>query len=144
LIVTLLKLLQEIPLFTPIIREMAGVPWTKNPEIAEKIDPTPLLKIAYLYRERLRRHESVLQRNQDQLALQVQETDAQVYHIMMILNNREKTFSRFLETFSKIVELTKNLSACHYTLNKTIEAIESLNNTLSPDSRLEPFVWTTG
>lgn len=81
---------------------------------------------------------------QDNLALQIQETDAQVYHIMMILNNREKTFSRFLETFSKIADLTKSLSACHYTLNKTIEAIENLNNTLAVDVRLEPFTWITG
>lgn len=137
-------ILQDIPPFTPIIREKPGVPWTKNPEISEKIDPSSLLKIAFLYQQRLGRHERTLKAKQDQLSLQIQETDAQVYHITMILNNREKTFSRYLETFSKISDLTKNLSACHYSLNKTIEAIETLNNMLAVDDRLEPFVWTTG
>lgn len=136
--------LQEIPPFTPIIRDRPGVSWTKNAEITEKIDPMPLLNIVFLYRERIWTHEQILKTKQDQLSLLIQESDAEVYHIMMILNNREKTFSRFIETFSKISDLTKNLSACHYTLNKTIEAIETLNNMLPVDEMLEPFVWTTG
>jgi hypothetical protein len=71
-------------------------------------------------------------------------SDAKVRHIMNTLLEREKTYTSFVEKFSSVNDLTNSLSSCHYNLNKTIEALEKLNNFLHIDDRLEPFVWTTG
>ena len=41
-------------------------------------------------------------------------------------------------------EMSKILSRCHMLLNENIEQLETLNNMLPVEERLEPFVWTTG
>lgn len=60
------------------------------------------------------------------------------------LGERQKQVTKAAEQISKITELSRQLSRCHSQLNVTLELMEDLNNSLPADSRLEPFVWTTG
>lgn len=57
---------------------------------------------------------------------------------------KQKRFARYAEKLSKVQELSHQLNRCHMLLNQTLESIETLNNYLDIDNRLEPFVWTTG
>lgn len=57
---------------------------------------------------------------------------------------RQKKFLKFAEKLNKVRELSNQLNKCHTLLNQTLENIETLNNALPIEERLEPFVWTTG
>ena len=42
-----------------------------------------------------------------------------------------------------MAEMSQSVAKCHLLLNENIEQMETLNNMLPADLRLEPFVWTT-
>lgn len=64
--------------------------------------------------------------------------------LVTTLGERQKKVSKQAEKLSKVTELSHQLNKCHIQLNQTLELMENLNNSLPMDSRLEPFVWTTG
>ncbi|CAL8116020.1 unnamed protein product [Orchesella dallaii] len=136
--------LMEIPPFTPIIRGSLKIPWTKDPEISEKIEVTPVFRMIRLYAEVLHHHAETVASEQKRLSGQVKELDVQVDSMMAVLQSRQKSFAKYAERLNRINELTNGLSACHCVLNRALESIEVLNNMLAPEDRLEPFVWTTG
>lgn len=70
--------------------------------------------------------------------------DAEVAKFMQLMSDRQKTFAKYAEKLSKVNDLTHQLNKCHLALNQSLETLETLNNALSVDERLEPFVWTTG
>lgn len=57
---------------------------------------------------------------------------------------KQKKFAKYAEKFGKVHELSHQLNRCHMLLNQVIESMETLNNQLDIEDRLEPFVWTTG
>lgn len=57
---------------------------------------------------------------------------------------KQKKFAKYAEKLSKVQDLSHQLNRCHMLLNQTLESMETLNNYLDIDERLEPFVWTTG
>lgn len=63
---------------------------------------------------------------------------------MNAVTEKQKRFAKYAEKLSKVQELSHQLNRCHMVLNQTLESIETLNNHLDIDNRLEPFVWTTG
>lgn len=56
----------------------------------------------------------------------------------------KKKFAKYAEKLSKIHELSSQLNKCHMLLNEVLESMETLNNHLDVEDRLEPFIWTTG
>lgn len=58
--------------------------------------------------------------------------------------DKQKKFAKYAEKLAKVQELSHYLNKCHMLLNQTLESMETLNNCLDIDDRLEPFVWTTG
>lgn len=63
---------------------------------------------------------------------------------MNTASEKQKRFARYAEKLSKVQELSRQLNRCHMLLNQTLESMETLNNYLDIEDRLEPFVWTTG
>jgi hypothetical protein len=59
------------------------------------------------------------------------------------MQERQKQFASFAETFTKVRQISQQLSRCNSLLNQNIELMEALNNTLDIEDRMEPFVWTT-
>lgn len=70
--------------------------------------------------------------------------DFETQRLVTSLTERQKKFSKFAEKFQKVRDVSNQLNKCHILLNQTLENIETLNNALPMDERLEPFVWTTG
>lgn len=97
-----------------------------------------------LYAEVLHDRAESVAVEQRQLTGQVRELDDHIDSMMAVLQSRQKCFAKYAERLNRIHELTNGLSACHCILNKALESIEVLNNMLTPEDRLEPFVWTTG
>lgn len=70
--------------------------------------------------------------------------DFETQRLVTALTERQKKFSKFVEKLQKVRDVSNQLNKCHILLNQTLENIETLNNALPMDERLEPFVWTTG
>lgn len=64
--------------------------------------------------------------------------------IISIAIERQKKYAKYAEKLQKVHELSHYLNKCHMLLNQTLESMETLNNMLDIEDRLEPFVWTTG
>jgi hypothetical protein len=73
-----------------------------------------------------------------------QQIDNEVTKFMQLMTERQKTFAKYAERLSKVNDLSNQLNRCHLLLNQSLDTLETLNNALPADERLEPFVWTTG
>ena len=135
---------QEIPPFAPIIRGSLKTPWTKDPEITEKIEPNSLIRIGIFYEERMTRHAKAVEREQAALGHRIEEVECSLRTVMKSYGDRQRKFAKYVERLNRISDLSNGLTKCHQTLNQALESIEVLNNLLPTEERLEPFVWTTG
>lgn len=72
------------------------------------------------------------------------QVDSDITKMVATTTEKQKKFAKYAEKFSKVNELSHQLNRCHMLLNQIIESMETLNNQLDVNDRLEPFVWTTG
>nr|XP_022904056.1 BLOC-1-related complex subunit 5 [Onthophagus taurus] len=136
--------LQSIPMFLPIMRATLNLPAARDPEVLERLDPIPLTKLCLRYQDHLNSCATLVSTEQNQITQRIKETDAEIQGIMSVATDRQKKYSRYAERLMKIQELSHQLNRCHMILNQTLESIETLNDYLDIEDRLEPFVWTTG
>lgn len=64
--------------------------------------------------------------------------------MVAVATDRQKKYAKYADKLSRVQELSHQLNRCHMLLNQTLESMETLNNYLDIEDRLEPFVWTTG
>lgn len=64
--------------------------------------------------------------------------------MVAIATERQKKYAKYADKLSRVQELSHQLNRFHMLLNQTLESMETLNNYLDIEDRLEPFVWTTG
>jgi BLOC-1 related complex subunit 5 len=82
---------------------------------------------------------------QDQSVIntKVKEVDQDIGRLLTKMTERQKQCAAYAEAFSRVRQISQQLSRCNTLLNQNIELMESMNNKLDVDDRLEPFVWTT-
>ncbi|KRT82180.1 hypothetical protein AMK59_3633 [Oryctes borbonicus] len=136
--------LASIPMFLPIMRATLNLPAARDPEVLERLDPAPLMKLCLRYQTHLYVCSNLVATEQNQLSQKIRETDVEITKIIAFACDRQKRFAKYAERLMKVQELSHQLNRCHMFLNQTLESIESLNNSLDIEDRLEPFVWTTG
>lgn len=136
--------LQSIPMFLPIMRATLSLPAARDPEVLERLDPTPFRNLCLRYQHHLTSAANLVATEQNQLTQKVREVDADISRIVATTTERQKRFAKYAERLSKVQELSHQLNRCHMLLNQTLESMETLNNYLDIEDRLEPFVWTTG
>lgn len=73
----------------------------------------------------------------------IKEVDQDIGKLLNKMTERQKQFSTYAEAFARVRQISQQLSRCNSLLNQNIELMESLNNVLDVEDRLEPFVWTT-
>ena len=73
----------------------------------------------------------------------IKEDDQDVGKLFNKLTERQQQFSTYADAISRVRQISQQLSRCNSLLNQNIELMESLNNVLDVENRLEPFVWTT-
>ncbi|XP_015590662.1 BLOC-1-related complex subunit 5 [Cephus cinctus] len=134
--------LQSIPMFLPIMRGTLNLPpGIRDPEVLERLDPIGLFNLCARYQHHLNTNAQMITGEQSALCTNI---DAEIIKILNLAVERQKRFSKFAEQLNKVHELSRQLTKCHVQLNQTLESIETLNNLLPVEDRLEPFVWTTG
>lgn len=136
--------LASIPMFLPIMRATLNLPAARDPEVLERLDPAPLTKLCLRYQTHLHTCSNLVATEQNLLTQKIRETDIEITKIVAAACDRQKRFAKYAERLMKVQELSHQLNRCHMFLNQTLESIESLNNCLDIEDRLEPFVWTTG
>lgn len=73
----------------------------------------------------------------------IKEVDQDITKLISKMTERQKQLSTYADAFSRVRHISQQLSRCNSLLNQNIELMESLNNALDVEDRLEPFVWTT-
>ncbi|KAK9707800.1 tumor suppressor protein [Popillia japonica] len=136
--------LASIPMFLPIMRATLNLPAARDPEVLERLDPAPLTKLCLRYQTHLHTCSNLVATEQNLLIQKIRETDVEITKIVAIACDKQKRFAKYAERLMKVQELSHQLNRCHMFLNQTLESIESLNQCLDIEDRLEPFVWTTG
>ena len=63
---------------------------------------------------------------------------------MSTFTERQKSYAKYADKFSKINDIVKQVEKCNVTLKETIKKIQQANDGLPDDLKLEPFAWTTG
>ncbi|XP_059482638.1 BLOC-1-related complex subunit 5 [Neocloeon triangulifer] len=136
--------LRHTPMFLPIMRGTLNLPAARDPEVLERLDPGGLVGLGSRYQQHLARCSDMVATEQNQLAARIKEVDTGLNRLMGNLTERQKRFAKLAEKIGKVHEVSGQLNRCHSLLNHLIESMETLNNSLPIDDRLEPFVWTTG
>ena len=87
----------------------------------------------------------VVSTDQAEICKRIREVDSNTLAVTANMREKQHKHSQQAEKLKISVSLMKkNLSKCHMLLNENLERLETLNNMLPKDDRLEPFVWTTG
>ncbi|XP_011165270.1 BLOC-1-related complex subunit 5 [Solenopsis invicta] len=134
--------LQSIPMFLPIMRGTLNLPpGVRDPEVLERLDPVGLFNLCARYQHHLNTNAQTIAMEQAALCTSMEVEFGKVLNLAI---DRQKRFARFAEQMNKVHELSRQLTRCHSLLNQTLESLETLNNLLPVEERLEPFVWTTG
>lgn len=82
--------------------------------------------------------------DQQEINCTIKDIDKVIQEQHLQLVEKQKQYSQYAETFSKVRQISQMLSRCNMLLNENIESMETLNNFLPVEHRLEPFVWKTG
>lgn len=135
--------LQSVPMFLPVMRGTLTLPANRDPEVLERLQPTHLINMC----SRLQSHFNTcavhVSSEQQQITNRIKEVDQEVSSALAQLVQKQKLYTSYAETFSKVRQISQQLTRCNDILNQNIESMEYLNNLLSVDDRLEPFVWKT-
>lgn len=131
-------------MFLPIMRATLNLPAARDPEVLERLDPVPMQKLCLRYQSHLHNCANLVATEQNALTQKIRETDGEIGRLFQAATEKQKKFARYAEKLSKVQELSHQLNRCHMMLNQTLESLETLNNCLDIEDRLEAFVWTTG
>uniref|UniRef100_A0A182W4S4 BLOC-1-related complex subunit 5 n=1 Tax=Anopheles minimus TaxID=112268 RepID=A0A182W4S4_9DIPT len=135
--------LQSVPMFLPVMRGTLTLPANRDPEVLERLQPTHLINMC----SRLQSHFNTcaihVSSEQQQITNRIKEVDQEVSSALAQLVQKQKLYTTYAETFSKVRQISQQLTRCNDILNQNIESMEYLNNLLCVEDRLEPFVWKT-
>lgn len=82
-------------------------------------------------------------KDQNVINKKIKDLDQDINLFSSKMVERQKQFATYVDAFSRIRQISQQLSRCNSILNKNLELCETLNNKLDVEDRLEPFVWTT-
>lgn len=86
---------------------------------------------------------TVVAEDQKQINAKIKEIDKVASEQYNRLVEKQKAYTFYAESFSKVRQISQTLARCNQLLNENIESMEALNNMLPLEHRLEPFVWHT-
>lgn len=153
--------MQSIPQFLPVMRGTLSLPANRDPEVLERLQPVHLTNICNRMQSHLNACSSKIASDQAVITAKIKEViygyvtfgynlnhfvfqvDNETTKVLALMVEKQKYYSSCAEQFSKVRQISQQLSRCNTLLNQNIESMEMLNNMLSIDERLEPFVWKT-
>lgn len=125
------------------MRGTLSLPANRDPEVLERLQPVHLANIANRMQSHLHVCSSKITSDQAIITAKIKEVDQEATKVLTLMTEKQKLYATYAEQFSKIRHISQQLSRCNTLLNQNIESMETLNNLLELDNRLEPFVWQT-
>ncbi|CRK92434.1 CLUMA_CG006001, isoform A [Clunio marinus] len=135
--------LQSIPMFLPVMRGTLSLPAMRDPEVLERLQPNHVLNMCTRLQCHYNLSATKIAQDQNVINTKIKEVDQDIAKLLVKMTERQKQCATYAEAFSRVRQISQQLSRCNTLLNQNIELMESLNNELDVDERLEPFVWTT-
>jgi len=136
--------LQSIPQFLPVMRSTLSLPANRDPEILERLQPLHLNAMCSRLQTHFNACAAKTAADQQTIITTIKEIDQAVTLQHNQLIEKQKLHSSYAETFTKVRQISQMLTRCNALLNENIESLDTLNNLLPIEHRLEPFVWKTG
>ncbi|XP_052868086.1 uncharacterized protein LOC128274038 [Anopheles cruzii] len=135
--------LQSVPMFLPVMRGTLTLPANRDPEVLERLQPAHLINMCSRLQSHFNTCALQVSSRQQQITNKIKEVDQEVSSALAQLVQKQKLYTSYAETFSKVRQVSQQLTRCNDILNQNIENMEYLNNLLAVDDRLEPFMWKT-
>uniref|UniRef100_A0A1B0FGK1 BLOC-1-related complex subunit 5 n=1 Tax=Glossina morsitans morsitans TaxID=37546 RepID=A0A1B0FGK1_GLOMM len=137
--------LRNIPQFMPVLRDsIASSTFTRDPEILDRLQIQPhLLNICSRMQTHLNMCATLVTQEQAHLVERTKVVSNSITTLFASFVDMQKTYAAYAEQFAKVRLISQQLSRCNSLLNDNIAGLETINNFLEPEDRLEPFVWRT-
>ncbi|XP_055608111.1 BLOC-1-related complex subunit 5 isoform X2 [Uranotaenia lowii] len=135
--------LQSVPMFLPVMRGTLSLPANRDPEVLERLQPNHMMNMCSRLQAHFNTCATQVAGEQQQITNKIKEVDQEISSALAQLVQKQKLYTSYAETFSKVRQISQQLTRCNDILNQNIESMEYLNNLLDVDDRLEPFVWKT-
>ncbi|XP_055618235.1 BLOC-1-related complex subunit 5 [Toxorhynchites rutilus septentrionalis] len=135
--------LQSVPMFLPVMRGTLSLPANRDPEVLERLQPTHMINMCSRLQTHFNTCATQVAAEQQQITNKIKEVDQEISSALAQLIQKQKLYTSYAETFSKVRVISQQLTRCNDILNQNIESMEYLNNLLDVEDRLEPFVWKT-
>lgn len=135
--------LQSVPMFLPVMRGTLSLPANRDPEVLERLHPNHMINMCSRLQSHFNTCATQVASEQQQITNKIKEVDQEISSALAQLVQKQKLYTSYAETFSKVRVISQQLTRCNDILNQNIESMEYLNNLLDVDDRLEPFVWKT-
>ncbi|KAL9695519.1 hypothetical protein quinque_014804 [Culex quinquefasciatus] len=133
----------SVPMFLPVMRGTLSLPANRDPEVLERLQPAHMVNMCSRLQSHFNTCATQVAQEQQQITNKIKETDQEISSALAQLVQKQKLYTSYAETFSKVRLISQQLTRCNDILNQNIESMEYLNNLLELEDRLEPFVWKT-
>ncbi|XP_026469588.1 BLOC-1-related complex subunit 5-like [Ctenocephalides felis] len=134
--------LQSIPMFLPVMRGTLNLPSHRDPEVLERLQPAPLRALCLKMQAHYATRANDVATEQNNIVQKIKETDADINRLMAGLTDNQKRYAKYAEKLSKVHDVSHQVKKCHMLLSQTLESLNTLNNCLPLEDRLEPFFWS--
>ncbi|XP_075155895.1 BLOC-1 related complex subunit 5 [Haematobia irritans] len=140
-----LQQLQNIPQFLPVLRETINSSTiTKDAELLERLEIQPhMLNICCRMQTHLNICANLVAQEQSHLVERTKIVSNSITTLFASFVDMQKTYAAYAEQFAKVRLISEQLSRCNSMLNANLESLETINNFLDVEDRLDPFVWRT-
>lgn len=142
---TELQQLQNIPQFLPVLRDtINSSTFTKDSELLERLEIQPhMLNICCRMQTHLNMCANLVAQEQSHLVERTKVVSNSITTLFASFVDMQKTYAAYAEQFAKVRLISEQLSRCNSILNANLESLETINNFLDVEDRLDPFVWRT-
>ncbi|XP_013105514.1 uncharacterized protein LOC106085698 [Stomoxys calcitrans] len=142
---TELQQLQNIPQFLPVLRDTINSSTiTKDAELLERLEIQPhMLNICCRMQTHLNMCANLVAQEQSHLVERTKVVSNSITTLFASFVDMQKTYAAYAEQFAKVRLISEQLSRCNSMLNANLESLETINNFLDVEDRLDPFVWRT-
>lgn len=125
------------------IRGTLSLPANRDPEVLERLQPVHLQNICSRLQLHMNHKANQVVAGQNEIYQKIRKVDMDVEKLQVANADRLKQYSQMAESFSKVRQISNQLTKCNALLNNNIDSLAQLNDLLPVEERLEPFVWKT-
>lgn len=140
-----LQQLQSIPQFLPVLRDSVNSAiFTRDAECLERLHIQPhMLSICQRMQTHLNMCATQVAQEQSHLVERTKVVSNSITTLFASFVDMQKSYAAYAEQFNKVRLISQQLSRCNSLLNDNLASLETINNFLDIEDRLEPFVWRT-